>query len=60
AVVLYKCDYFYHQPAEAGIRFDDQELAIDWQIPADKQVVSEKDLGQPWFRECPKPFEVSA
>jgi dTDP-4-dehydrorhamnose 3,5-epimerase len=59
AVVLYKCDDFYHQPAEAGIRYDDPELAIEWKIPADQQVVSEKDLRQPWFRECPKAFEYS-
>lgn len=43
ATVLYKCDAFYHPGSEAGIRYDDPELAIDWQIPAGKVSVSEKD-----------------
>ncbi len=37
----YKCSDFYHKPAEAGIRFDDIELNIDWQIS--NPIVSEKD-----------------
>lgn len=44
AVFVYKCDNFYHKEAEGGVRFDDPSLKIDWQIPKDKMVLSEKDL----------------
>jgi len=43
AEVFYKCDEFYHKEAEGGISFNDPSLKIDWQIPADKMIVSEKD-----------------
>ena len=45
AEVLYKCDAFYHKQSEGGISFNDPALNIDWQIPADKAIVAEKDLG---------------
>ena len=43
AVFAYKCDNFYCKAAEFGIRYDDTEIGIDWQVPADKVVTSEKD-----------------
>ena len=43
AVFTYKCDNLYNRDAETGVRFDDAKLNIDWQIPADKIIVSEKD-----------------
>ena len=47
AEVFYKCDQFYHQPSEGGIRYNDPALNIDWMIPADKAIISEKDLCYP-------------
>lgn len=44
AVFQYKCDNFYHPEADAGINILDDSLGIDWQIPADKAILSEKDL----------------
>jgi dTDP-4-dehydrorhamnose 3,5-epimerase len=44
AEVLYKCDAFYHKESESGLLYNDQALAIDWGIPADKVVVASKDL----------------
>lgn len=49
ALFSYKCDNFYHKASEAGIRYDDPTLAIDWQIPKDKMILSEKDLLLPYF-----------
>jgi dTDP-4-dehydrorhamnose 3,5-epimerase len=49
AEVLYKCDAFYNKQSESGIMFNDPELNIDWQIPADLQVISEKDMNNPSF-----------
>ena len=43
AVFAYKCDNFYCKDAEFGIRYDDPEIGIDWRIPADKIITSEKD-----------------
>ena len=43
AVFAYKCDNFYAPGAEFGIRFDDPDIGIDWKIPADKIITSDKD-----------------
>ncbi len=52
ADVLYKCDAFYDKQAEAGICFNDEALAIDWKIPLNKMIVSEKDVILPTFENC--------
>ena len=52
AEVMYKCDEFYHKELEAGIIYNDSSLNIDWQIPADKAIVSDKDLQQPILLNC--------
>ncbi len=57
AEVLYKCDTFYNKESEGGIAFNDPSLNIDWRIPADKQVISEKDMVQPLFKDCRNSFE---
>ena len=57
ADVAYKCDAFYSKESEGGIRYDAPELHIDWQIPADKAIVSSKDLGLPAFADCRNTFQ---
>lgn len=57
AEVLYKCDRFYNKKSEAGIRYNDPQLNIDWKIPAGKEIVSEKDKILPLFAECRNTFE---
>lgn len=52
AVVFYKCDAFYNKESEAGIRYNDTALSIDWKIPTDKAIVSEKDKQLPLFSDC--------
>lgn len=44
AVFAYKCDNLYCKESETGVRFDDKDIGIDWKIPADKVIVSEKDM----------------
>ncbi len=44
AEVLYKCDGFYNKQSEGGILYNDPDLQIDWQIPAGKEKISDKDL----------------
>ncbi len=50
ATFFYKCDEFYNKESEAGIIFNDPELNIDWQFPASKLIISEKDKVQPLFK----------
>lgn len=52
AIFSYKCDEFYNQQAERGIRVDDPTLNIDWQVPLDEAVISEKDLKNKFFAEA--------
>jgi dTDP-4-dehydrorhamnose 3,5-epimerase len=56
AVVLYKCDNFYSKESEAGIRYNDPDLQIDWQIPAGKEIVSDKDSILPLLKDCKTNF----
>lgn len=56
AVFQYKCDNFYHPEAEGALVFDDPQLAIDWQIPADRIVLSEKDKHHPLLKDLDSPF----
>lgn len=57
AVVFYKCDQFYNKESEAGIRFDDPQLNIDWKIPVDKAIISDKDKILPSLAECKSNFD---
>ena len=43
AVFQYKCDNFYHPEAEGAIAWNDPDLNIDWKIPTEKAILSEKD-----------------
>ena len=56
AEVIYKCDTFYNKESESGILFNDVALNIDWKIPADKAIISEKDLVQPSINNCKNNF----
>ena len=44
AIVQYKCDNFYNKDSEGGINPFDENIGIDWMIPKDKVILSEKDL----------------
>jgi dTDP-4-dehydrorhamnose 3,5-epimerase len=52
AIFSYKCDDFYKPEADRGIRFDDPELNIDWKVPKDKALVSEKDRNLPYLADA--------
>src|ERR1700733_2310023 len=57
ADVLYKCDHLYSKESEAGIIYNDAMLNIDWKLPADKRIVSAKDVEMPVFADCRNNFE---
>ena len=50
-VFQYKCDNFYCPSAEGAIAWNDPDLAIDWRIPADAIILSEKDKHHPFLYE---------
>lgn len=56
AQVMYKCDTLYNKDAEAGILYNDPVLNIDWKVPAEAMIVSEKDMAQPVFNNCKNNF----
>ena len=51
AVFQYKCDNFYAPQADGGISILDESLGIDWKIPTDKAILSEKDTKHPLLKE---------
>ena len=57
AVFQYKCDEFYHPEADGGISILDESLGIDWRIPSEKAILSDKDLRHPLLRDFLSPFE---
>ncbi len=56
AEVFYKCDHLYDRGLESGIRFDDPALGINWPVPKDMRIVSDKDIQQPLLAEAPVHF----
>ena len=56
AVFQYKCDEFYHPEADGGISILDASLGIDWRIPTDKAILSEKDTKHPMLNHFDSPF----
>lgn len=47
AIFQYKCDNFYHPEADGGISILDTSLGIDWRIPTEHAILSEKDTKHP-------------
>ncbi len=51
AVFAYKCDNFYNKESEGGVLWNDAQLNIDWKLPAEAVILSDKDRNQPPFSE---------
>jgi dTDP-4-dehydrorhamnose 3,5-epimerase len=52
ATFFYKVDNYYHKASEGGIAYNDPDLAIDWQLPTNDLLLSDKDLVLPYLRDC--------
>lgn len=59
AIFQYKCDEFYHPEADGGICIKDESLGIDWKIPVEKAVLSEKDMKHPSLRDAESFFDIN-
>ena len=59
AVFQYKCDEFYHPEADGGINIKDESLGIDWRIPVDEAILSEKDLKHACLKDAVLDFDIN-
>ena len=59
AVFQYKCDEFYHPEVDGGISILDESLGIDWRIPTEKAILSEKDTKHPLLKDLDNPFDFN-
>ena len=59
AIFQYKCDNFYAPQADGGISIQDDTLGIDWQIPMDKAILSDKDLKHLCLKDFDSPFSYN-
>ena len=59
AVFQYKCDEFYHPEADDGISIQDESLGIDWNIPTEKALLSEKDTKHVVLKDFDSPFSIT-
>lgn len=57
AIFQYKCDNFYAPQADGGISIMDDTLSIDWQIPIEKAILSEKDINNLCLKDFNSPFD---
>lgn len=58
AVFQYKCDNFYTPQADGGISILDASLGIDWKIPTEKALLSEKDTKHALLKDFDSPFYI--
>lgn len=59
AVFQYKCDNFYAPQADGGISILDDSLGINWCIPTDKALLSEKDTKHALLKDFDSPFDIN-
>ncbi len=59
AIFQYKCDNFYAPQADGGISIMDGSLGIDWHIPTEKAILSEKDTFHKYLKDFDSPFDIN-
>ena len=59
AIFQYKCDNFYAPQADGGISIKDESLGINWQIPTENAILSEKDINHLCLKDFDSPFDYS-
>ena len=58
AVFQYKCDNYYAPQSEGAIAWDDPDLGIDWQVPTENRILSEKDAHHPRLKDAELVFDI--
>lgn len=51
-IFSYKCDNYYNKESESGIIYNDEDLDIDWKLPNDELIISDKDLILPKLKDA--------
>ena len=59
AVFQYKCDNYYAPQSEGAIAWDDPDLRIDWMVPNENRILSEKDAHHPRLAEAELVFDIN-
>lgn len=59
AIFQYKCDEFYHPEADGGITITDDSLGINWRIPVEDAILSEKDTKHRFLKDFDSPFDIN-
>jgi dTDP-4-dehydrorhamnose 3,5-epimerase len=59
-VVAYKVDGYYAPKSEAGLMWNDPAIGVDWSVPAQSVLVSEKDAKLPSLSSFATPFTMEA
>lgn len=58
AVFQYKCDNYYAPQSEGGISIVDESLDIDWRIPVNNAILSDKDTRHEYLTNLDTPFSI--
>lgn len=58
AIFQYKCDNFYAPQADGGISILDESIGIDWKIPTENAILSEKDTKHELLKDFDSPFSI--
>lgn len=58
-IFQYKCDNFYAPQSEGAIAWNDPDLNIDWKIPTDRIILSEKDKNHPLLKDADWLFDYN-
>lgn len=56
AIFQYKCDNFYAPESEGAIAWNDPDINIDWKIPIEDMILSDKDKNHPYLKDIPNYF----
>lgn len=59
AIFQYKCDNFYAPQSEGAIAWNDPALGINWRVPSENRILSEKDMHHPLLAELDSPFDIN-
>lgn len=60
AVFQYKCDNFYASANDGGVSILDDSLGINWHIPTEQAILSEKDTKHALLRDFDSPFTFNS
>ena len=59
AVFQYKCDNYYAPQSEGAIAWDDPDLGLDWMVPNENRILSEKDAHHPRLKDAELVFDIN-